>query len=131
MSMQDPIADFLTRIRNALAAKKEVVFVPASKHKLEIAKVLKAEGYIHGFGLEQTGQKSFLKLELKYFEGKPAIARIQRISKPGCRVYSRAKALPKVAGGLGIVVVSTPGGVMTGRKAYKSKLGGELVCEIF
>ena len=131
MAMQDPIADFLTRIRNALAAGKEEVLIPSSLHKIEIVKVLKSEGYVHDFTVEQDGKKSFLKIALKYFEEKPAIARLRRISKPGCRVYSHAKAMPKVEGGLGVLVVSTPRGVMTGRRAYKSNVGGEVICEIF
>lgn len=131
MSMQDPIGDFLTRIRNALVAKKDEVLIPSSQHKVEITKILKAEGYIHDFVIEQLGKKPVLKILLKYFEGNSAISRLRRVSKPGCRVYSHTKLLPKVAGGLGVVVVSTPEGVMTGKHAFEKKLGGEVICEIF
>lgn len=131
MAMQDSIADFFTRIRNALAAKKEKVLIPSSKQKIEITKLLKSEGYIKDFNIEQNGKKSFLKLDLKYFEGRPAIVHLKRISKPGCRIYSHAKVLPKVAAGLGVVVVSTSKGIMTGRHAYKAGLGGEVIGEVF
>lgn len=131
MAMQDTIADFFTRIRNALAAKKENILIPSSKQKVEIAQLLKSEGYIDNFSVEQQGQKSFLKVDLKYSEGKPAIVRLRRVSKPGYRIYSHAKALSKVAAGLGVVIVSTSKGIMTGRHAYKASLGGEVICEIF
>lgn len=131
MSMQDPIGDFLTRIRNALIAKQDEVLIPSSKHKVEITKILKAEGYIHDFVIEEKGKKPILKILLKYFDGNSAISRLRRVSKPGCRVYSRSRLLPKVAGGLGVVIVSTPEGVITGKQATLKKLGGEVICEIF
>lgn len=126
MSMQDPIADMFTRIRNAQAAKKVTVTMPASKQKEAIAKVLQAEGYITGYQLE-AGVKPELEITLKYFEGKPVIESIQRVSRPGLRIYKKRNELPTVMGGLGIAVISTSKGLMTDRAARNAGLGGEII----
>lgn len=126
MSMQDPIADMFTRIRNAQSANKVAVTMPASKQKQAIAKVLQEEGYITGFDVAE-GAKPELTIELKYFEGKPVIESIQRVSRPGLRIYKKRNELPSVMGGLGVAVVSTSKGLMTDRAARKSGLGGEII----
>lgn len=130
MSMQDTLADMFTRIRNAQLAEKATVEMPSSKMKLAIAKVLSDEGYIAGFGIEQS-EKPTLRIDLKYFQGKPVIERIQRVSRPGLRKYSGKDALPKVNNGLGISIVSTSHGVMTDREARKRGVGGEVICTVF
>ncbi|VFP86033.1 30S ribosomal protein S8 [Candidatus Erwinia haradaeae] len=129
MSMQDPIADMLTRIRNGQAANKISVRMPSSKLKLAIAGVLKEEGYILTYSII-NGIKVELELTLKYFQGKSVIESIQRVSRPGLRIYKRKHELPKVMAGLGISIVSTSQGVMTDRLARQSGLGGEIVCYI-
>lgn len=127
MSMQDPIADMLTRIRNGQAARKETVTLPSSKLKVAIAKVLKEEGYIESY--ETTGTtKPELTITLKYFQGKAVVESIKRVSRPGLRIYKGKDALPTVMGGLGIAIVSTSKGVMTDRLARKEGLGGEIIC---
>ncbi|WP_113908034.1 30S ribosomal protein S8 [Aliidiomarina celeris] len=126
MSMQDPIADMFTRIRNAQAANKVTVVMPASKQKEAIAKVLQDEGYITGYKIE-SGVKPELEVTLKYFEGKPVIESIQRVSRPGLRIYKKRNELPTVMGGLGIAVVSTSKGLMTDRAARNAGLGGEII----
>ncbi|MCC5854688.1 MAG: 30S ribosomal protein S8 [Idiomarina sp.] len=126
MSMQDPIADMFTRIRNAQAANKVTVTMPASKQKEAIAKVLQDEGYITGFKVE-SGVKPELEVTLKYFEGSPVIESIQRVSRPGLRIYKKRNELPTVMGGLGIAVVSTSKGLMTDRAARNAGLGGEII----
>ena len=128
MSMSDPIADMLTRIRNAQMAEKESVVMPSSKLKVSIAKVLKDEGYIDDFVVREDGAKASLDISLKYYAGRPVIERIERISKPGLRVYKGCNDIPKVMNGLGIAIVSTPQGVMTDRKARATKVGGEVLC---
>jgi len=130
MSMQDPISDMLTRIRNGQQAGKAAVTMPSSKQKLAIAQVLKDEGYILDFRAEQDGAKSKLSIDLKYFEGRPVIDTIQRVSRPGLRIYRSADELPKVLGGLGVAVVSTSKGVMSDRQARAIKEGGEVICAI-
>lgn len=129
MSMQDPIADLLTRIRNGQAANKESITLPSSKLKVAIVKVLQNEGYISSFAVTE-GVKPELTVELKYFQGKSVIDTIKRISKPGLRVYKRKDELPKVMGGLGVAVVSTSKGVMSDRAARKEGLGGEIICYV-
>ncbi|VFP87661.1 30S ribosomal protein S8 [Candidatus Erwinia haradaeae] len=129
MSMQDPIADMLTRIRNGQAANKISVRMPSSKLKLAIAGVLKEEGYILTYSII-NGIKVELELTLKYFQGKSVIESIQRVSRPGLRIYKRKHQLPKVMAGLGVSVISTSKGVMTDRSARQSGLGGEIVCYI-
>lgn len=128
MSMTDPIADMLTRIRNVLAVQKKDVSMPASKLKANIAQLLKDEGYITDFQVDSAEAKPVLKLTLKYYEGKPVIEEIRRVSKPGLRQYKTRNELPKVRGGLGIAIVSTSAGLMTDRAARKAGHGGEVLC---
>lgn len=128
MSMTDPIADFLTRIRNAQSSGKSQVHAPASKVKLAIAKVLKDEGYIEDFSAVESDGKPALAVQLKYYQGRPVIDRLERISRPGLRVYKGKDELPSVLGGLGVAIVSTSKGVMTDRQARASGHGGEVLC---
>ncbi len=128
MSMTDPISDMLARIKNAQAVRKKVVAMPASKIKVAIAAVLKDEGYIRSFEVTQEGVKSTLTIELKYFEGRGVIERLERVSKPGRRQYCHQDDLPRVLNGLGIAIVSTSGGVMTDAKARSENRGGEVLC---
>ena len=130
MSMSDPIADMLTRIRNAQSVQKAVVLMPSSKVKVAIAQVLKDEGYIEGFAIVVDGAKSELELALKYYAGKPVIERIERVSRPGLRVYKGRDAIPQVMNGLGVAIVTTPKGVMTDRKARQTGVGGEILCYV-
>ena len=130
MSMTDPIADMLTRIRNAQMADKVAVSMPSSKIKVSIAKVLKDEGYIDDFAVRENGGKPELDIALKYYAGRPVIERIERVSKPGLRVYKGTDDLPRVMNGLGVAIVSTPKGVMTDRKARASNVGGEVLCVV-
>lgn len=130
MSMSDPIADMLTRIRNAQSVEKESVVMPSSRMKQAIASVLKDEGYIEDFGVAQNGAKSELKITLKYYAGRPVIEKIERISRPGLRVYRGSEELPKVMGGLGVAIVSTSSGVMTDRRARSQGIGGEILCVV-
>lgn len=128
MSMSDPIGDMLTRIRNAQMAGKEAVAMPSSKVKVAIASVLKEEGYVEEFAVRQDGAKSTLEIGLKYYAGRPVIERIDRVSKPGLRIYKGVDDIPRVMNGLGVAIVSTPKGVMTDRKARASNTGGEVLC---
>ena len=128
MSMSDPIADMLTRIRNAQSAEKTSVFVPSSKVKVSIAKVLKDEGYIDDFAVRDNDGKPVLEIGLKYYAGRPVIERIERVSRPGLRIYKPAKEIPEVMNGLGVAIVSTSRGVMTDRKARATGVGGEVLC---
>ena len=130
MSMQDPVADMLTRIRNAQARKKETVVMPASKLKQSIARVLKEEGYITDFATDDEVKKE-LTITLKYFAGKPVIEEINRYSRPGLRAYASADEMPSVRGGLGVAIVSTNLGVMTDRVARAKGVGGEVICTLF
>ena len=130
MSMSDPIADMLTRIRNAQMVDKAVVTMPASKLKTAIAQVLKDEGYIDGFHVKEEGGKKELEIALKYYAGRPVIERIERVSRPGLRVYRGAKSIPQVMNGLGVAIVTTPKGVMTDRKARAAGVGGEVLCVV-
>lgn len=130
MSMQDTLSDMLTRIRNAQMATKEAVSMPSSKLKVEVARVLKQEGYINDFAVAE-GVKPELSVTLKYFEGKPVIEHIQRVSKPSLRIYKGKGELPKVADGLGVAIVSTSQGVMTDRAARHAGVGGEVICTVF
>ncbi|ART63618.1 30S ribosomal protein S8 [Kushneria marisflavi] len=130
MSMQDTLADMLTRIRNAQMATKETVTMPSSKIKVEVARVLKEEGYIADFSVEGD-VKVDLTIVLKYFEGKPVIEHIQRVSKPSLRSYKGKDELPRVADGLGVAIVSTSRGVMTDRAARQAGVGGEVICTVF
>jgi small subunit ribosomal protein S8 len=130
MSMSDPIADMLVRIRNAQLVGHTEVSMPASKIKASIAQVLKDEGYIEDFALRDNGPKKELRIGLKYYAGKPVIERLERVSRPGLRAYRGKDALPKVLGGLGVAIVSTPKGVMTDREARRAGQGGEVLCVV-
>lgn len=131
MSMQDPISDMLTRIRNAQMAEMKTVVMPSSSKKVAIAKVLEDEGYITSFSTDEAEGKPLLSVELKYFNGKPVIETIDRVSRPGLRIYKGAQEIPKVNGGLGIAIVSTNKGVMTDRAARAQGVGGEIICNVF
>ena len=129
MSMQDPIADLLTRIRNGQAAGKVAVSMPSSKQKVAIANLLKEEGYVASVNV--TGDvKKVLEIELKYYQGKPVVELIKRVSRPGLRIYKSCSELPKIQNGLGIAVISTSKGLMTDRAARKSGIGGEVICHV-
>lgn len=128
MAMSDPIADMLTRIRNAQMAEKANVAMPSSKVKVAIAAVLKDEGYVEDFAVKENAGKATLEIGLKYYAGRPVIERIERVSKPGLRIYKGSDEIPRVMNGLGIAIVSTPRGVMTDRKARATNVGGEVLC---
>ena len=131
MSMSDPISDMLTRIRNAQMAEKTTVVMPSSKLKVAIAEVLKDEGYVDGFSVVKgDGGKATLEIGLKYYSGRPVIEKIQRISRPGLRIYKGSEDIPKVMNGLGIAIVSTSKGLMTDRKARANGIGGEVLCVV-
>ena len=130
MSMTDPVADILTRIRNGQSAGKKFIKQPSSKLKVSIAKVLKEEGYIADFSTETNGSHTEMTVELKYYKGAPVIESIKRISRPGLRIYKSKDELPKVLGGLGVAIVSTSNGVMTDRAARAIGHGGEVICTV-
>ena len=130
MSMSDPIADMLTRIRNAQMVEKTSVLVPSSKVKVAIAQVHKDEGYIDGFQVKSDDGRPQLEIALKYYAGRPVIERIERVSRPGLRVYKGSGAIPQVMNGLGVAIVTTPKGVMTDRKARATGVGGEVLCYV-
>ena len=130
MSMSDPIADLLTRIRNAQSVNKTTVAMPSSKLKVAIARVLKEEGYIEDFAVADLGGKPELRIELKYYAGRPVIERIERVSRPGLRIARGKSEIPTVMNGLGVAIVSTPQGVMTDRKARATGTGGEILCYV-
>lgn len=129
----DPIADMLTRIRNAGMVSHSKVDMPSSKFKFELAKLLKAEGYIASYSVKEEGKFKVLSVDLKYQEdtGKPVISKIQRVSKPGLRVYKKSKDLPKILGGLGVAIVSTSKGLLSDRAARREKVGGEVLCYVW
>ena len=129
MSMSDPVADMLTRIRNGQHANKASVTMPSSKQKVAIAKVLESEGYIAGYTISDDS-KPQLTIELKYFEGRPVIAKIQRVSRPGLRIFKNKSELPSVDGGLGVAIISTSKGVMSDRAARAAGEGGEVICTV-
>jgi small subunit ribosomal protein S8 len=131
MSMSDPVGDMLTRIRNAQRVEKPDVAMPSSRLKVAIARVLQDEGYIEGFRVDAgSGGQSELRIGLKYYAGRPVIERLERVSRPGLRIYRRRDALPEVMNGLGVAIVSTPKGVMTDRKARVQGVGGEVICYV-
>lgn len=130
MSMSDPIADMLTRIRNSLQRSKYEVKMPSSKLKVAIANIMKEEGYISGFSVQEEDKKATLTIELKYFEGKPVIESIGRVSRPSLRSYKSADDLPKIMGGLGVAIISTAKGVMTDKSAREQGIGGEVLCYV-
>ena len=131
MAVTDPLGDLLTRIRNGQRARKDSVLSPASKLRIRVLDVLQREGYIRGYSDEEMGPIKGVRIELKYFEGQPAIKHVARVSKPGRRVYAGKTELPKVLNDLGIAIVSTSAGMMTNKEARKRGLGGEVVCEIY
>jgi|SRR5579884_1978342 len=132
MTTSDPIADMLTRIRNALSARHPKVDVPASRLKMDIARILKDEGYITNFKMAEDGSRKSIRIYLKYTPGNvPVISHIERVSRPGCRVYVGSREVPRVLGGLGINIVTTPRGVMTGATARKENVGGEVLCQVW
>ncbi len=131
MALTDPLGDMLTRIRNGQRAKKDSVVTPASKLRASVLEVLKREGYIRGYSEEQLAGHAGLRVELKYFEGQPAIKHVARVSKPGRRVYSGSSELPRIRNGLGIVIVSTPKGVLSDSEARDQNVGGEVLAEVF
>lgn len=130
MSMSDPIADMLTRIRNGQQAQKISVSMPSSKLKVAIAKVLQDEGYVESYSVQEREGKAQLEVTLKYYAGRPVIERIERVSRPGLRVYKGSDKLPRVMNGLGVAIVSTPRGVMTDRAARAGRVGGEVLCYV-
>ena len=131
MALTDPLGDMLTRIRNGQRAKKDSVVTPASKLRASVLEVLKREGYIRGYSEEELAGHAGLRVELKYFEGQPAIKHVARVSKPGRRVYSGSKELPRIRNGLGITIVSTPKGVLSDAEARTQNVGGEVLAEVF
>ena len=131
MAMTDPLGDMLTRIRNGQQARKDSVVSPASKLRVRVLDVLQREGYIRGYSEEEMGPAKGIRIELKYFEGQPAIKHVARVSKPGRRVYSGATELPRVMNGLGITIVSTPRGVLSDAEAREQNVGGEVLAEVF
>lgn len=131
MTVTDPIADMLTRIRNATMAGHDAVLVPSSKMKLSIARILKEEGFIDHYEVLKGKPESMIKVHLKYAENQPAILGLERVSKPGLRVYAESRKIPRVYGGLGVAIVSTSKGIMTGRVAWRQHLGGEILCYVW
>jgi small subunit ribosomal protein S8 len=131
MSLQDPISDMLTRIRNAGTATLDEAVMPGSKMKTAIAEVLKAEGYIQDYSVEKDGPKETLTIKLKYYRNKPVIEGLKRVSKPSCRVYCGSSDIPKVRNGLGTAILSTPKGVISNRTAVESNVGGEILCFVW
>ena len=131
MSLSDPIGDMIARIKNAQMRNHKKVAFPSSNFKVKIADILKSEGFIKDYKIENETNKSVLSIDLKYHSGNPVISTFERISKPGRRIFSSAQSLPKINGGLGIAIVSTPKGVMTDVDARKQKVGGEIICKVF
>lgn len=132
MNMSDPVADMLTRIRNAVAAKHDYVLVPASKLKIAITRILREEGFIRDFEIQKDGVQKMLKIYLGYTgRRQPSLSGLQRVSKPGLRVYVQKSEIPRVYGGLGVAILSTPQGVMTGHQAWRQRLGGEILCYVW
>jgi small subunit ribosomal protein S8 len=131
MALTDPLGDMLTRIRNGQRAKKDSVLSPASNLRARVLEVLQREGYIRGYSEDETGKHKQLRIELKYFEGEPAIKHLARVSKPGRRIYSGSKELPVIRNGLGITIVSTPRGVLSDAEARAQNVGGEVLAEVF
>ncbi|MCJ8190548.1 30S ribosomal protein S8 [Sphingomicrobium aestuariivivum] len=131
MAMTDPLGDMLTRIRNGQQARKDSILSPASKLRARVLDVLQREGFIRGYSEEELAGKAGLRIELKYFEGQPAIKHLARVSKPGRRVYSGSQELPRVRNGLGITIVSTPRGVLSDAEARENNVGGEVLAEVF
>jgi small subunit ribosomal protein S8 len=131
MSVSDPIADYLTRIRNGIIAGHEKVDIPASRIKVEITKILKEEGFIQNFKVQEDSKQGFIRIFLKYSDGTPVITGLKQISRPGRRIYSVKDKIPKVIGGLGVSIISTSQGIMTGQQSHKVGVGGEVLCEVW
>ncbi|WIG60247.1 MAG: SSU ribosomal protein S8p (S15Ae) [Ktedonobacterales bacterium] len=131
MNMTDPIADMLTRVRNAIMARHTRVLIPASNVKIAIAGILKEEGYIRDFDVVRDSPQGTIRITLRYVDKRPVLTQLKRVSKPGLRVYTRRDSIPRVRGGLGTAILSTPQGVMSGRKAYQLGLGGEVICYVW
>ena len=131
MSLSDPIGDMIARIKNAQVRNHKKVSLPSSNFKVKIADILKSEGFINGYKIEDETNKPILSVDLKYYSGNPVISSIERVSKPGRRIFSSASGLPKINNGLGIAIISTPKGVMTDIDARKQKVGGEIICKVF
>ena len=131
MSVGDPISDYLNRIRNAISAGHEKVDIPASRLKLEVTKILKDEGFISNYKIQEDSKQNSIRIFLKYADGSPVITGLKQVSRPGCRVYSVKDKVPKVLGGLGIAIISTSRGIMTGHDSHKQGVGGEVLCEIW
>ena len=131
MSLSDPIGDMIARVKNAQARNHKKVELPSSNFKTRITEILKIEGFIKGYKVEAENKKPMLSIDLKYHSGSPVISTIERVSKPGRRIFSSAESLPKINGGLGIAILSTPKGVMTDIDARKQKVGGEIICKVF
>ena len=131
MSLSDPIGDMIARIKNAQVRNHKKVSLPSSNFKVKIADILKSEGFINGYKIEDETNKPILSVDLKYYSGNPVISTFERVSKPGRRIFSSAESLPKINNGLGIAIVSTPKGVMTDVDARKQKVGGEIICKVF
>lgn len=131
MTMTDPVSDLLARIRNAIASRRETVDVPSSRMKLEIVRILKEEGYISNYVLNQDTKQGVIRITLRYTSGKnPVIGTLSRISRPGCRIYARKSEIPPILGGMGISIISTSRGILTGKQAQERGLGGEILCTI-
>jgi len=130
MTMTDPVSDLLTRIRNANAARHESVDIPSSRLKMEIIRILKDQGYISGFSLIQDSKQGIIRVQLRYVGKNPAISSLERISRPGCRVYASKSDIPSILGGLGVCILSTSQGVLTGKQAVEKGLGGEVLCAV-
>ena len=131
MSLSDPIGDMIARIKNAQVRNHKIVELPSSNFKVKIASILKSEGFISDFKINEDSKKEILSIILKYYSGNPVINTIERVSKPGRRIFSRAESLPKINNGLGIAIISTPKGVMSDIDARKQKVGGEIICKVF
>lgn len=131
MSLSDPIADYLARVRNAIAAKHEKVDIPSSRVKLDITKILKEEGFIQNYKFTEDSNQGVIRIFLKYSSGAPVITGIKQISRPGRRIYAKKESIPKVIGGMGISIVSTSRGIMTGDQSMKTGVGGEILCEVW
>ncbi len=131
MSLSDPIADYLARIRNAISAKHDKVDIPASRLKLEVTKILKDEGFIQNFKIQEDNKQGVIRIFLKYTEGASVITGLKQVSKPGRRIYAPKDAVPKVIGGLGVSIVSTSRGIMTGEQSQRTGIGGEVICEVW
>ena len=127
----DPIADLLTRVRNAAMARHDSVMVPASKMKIEVVKILKDEGFIVNYSIVKGDPQNMIKITLKYIDKRPAFIGLERVSKPGLRLYTGKREIPRVYGGLGIAIISTPKGLLTGQEAWKKNLGGEILCYVW